>query len=172
MNRRSLSPSFPPTHNLKYCDTYEELVGSKAIPSKPFIYSGWCIFIKDCRYSSDLTPQNTSELQKILSARHISHNSPCLHVKRQDGEHPAHWTRRLSRMHMVGSSEVALNLRRFTSLYPSLYLIVFRLWLHHLSLSSGLISYLHFRPPLVLWVTHYGRVILNCACVVDGVPRV
>jgi len=33
VNRRSLSPSFPPTHNLKYCDTYEELVGSKAIPS-------------------------------------------------------------------------------------------------------------------------------------------
>ena len=38
MNRRSLGPSFPPTHNLKYCDTYQELVGSKAIPSKPFIY--------------------------------------------------------------------------------------------------------------------------------------
>ena len=32
-------------------------------------------FIKDCRYSSDVTPQNTSELQEILSARHISHNS-------------------------------------------------------------------------------------------------
>jgi len=30
-----------PTNNLKGCDTYEELVGSKAIPYKPFIYSGW-----------------------------------------------------------------------------------------------------------------------------------
>jgi len=38
VNRRSLGPSFPPTHNLKYCDTYEELVGSKAIPSKPVDY--------------------------------------------------------------------------------------------------------------------------------------
>jgi len=53
------------------------------------------VFSSDCRYSSDLTPQNTSELQKILSARHIFHNSPCPHAKRQD---PAHWTRRLSRM--------------------------------------------------------------------------
>jgi len=40
LNWRSLSPSLPPTNNLKGCDTYEELVGSKAIPSKPFIYSG------------------------------------------------------------------------------------------------------------------------------------
>jgi len=39
LNRRSLGPSLPPTNNLKGCDTYEELVGSKAIPSKPFIYS-------------------------------------------------------------------------------------------------------------------------------------
>jgi len=41
---------------------------------------------------------------------------------------PCHWTRRLSRM--VGSSIVALstlNLRRLISLYPSLYLVVFRL---------------------------------------------
>jgi len=42
--------------------------------------------IKDCRYSSDLTPQ---ELWKILSAPQISHNNPCLHVKSQDGEDPA-----------------------------------------------------------------------------------
>jgi len=40
LNRRSLGPSLPPTNNLKGCDNYEELVGSKAIPSKPFIYSG------------------------------------------------------------------------------------------------------------------------------------
>jgi len=41
LNRKSLSPSLPSTNNLKCCDTYEELVGSKAIPSKPFIYSGF-----------------------------------------------------------------------------------------------------------------------------------
>jgi len=29
-----------PTNNLKGCDTYKELVGSKAISNKPFIYSG------------------------------------------------------------------------------------------------------------------------------------
>jgi len=29
---RSLGPSLLPTNNLKGCDTYEELVGSKAIP--------------------------------------------------------------------------------------------------------------------------------------------
>ena len=33
-----------PTNNLNGCDTYEDMeerVGSKAIPNKPFIYSGW-----------------------------------------------------------------------------------------------------------------------------------
>jgi len=40
LNRRSFGLSLPPTNNLKGCDTNEELVGSKAIPSKPFIYSG------------------------------------------------------------------------------------------------------------------------------------
>ena len=38
LNRRSLGPSLPLTNNLKGGDTYKELVGSKAIPSKPFIY--------------------------------------------------------------------------------------------------------------------------------------
>ena len=77
-----------PPNNLKGCDTHEELAGSKAIPSKPLnyiLYHGWCIFlIEYCRYSWDLTPQYISELQQILSACHISHNSPCLHIKRQD----------------------------------------------------------------------------------------
>ena len=117
-NRRSLGPSLPPTNNLESCDTYEEPVGSKAIPSKPlnYAYSGWCNFlIKDCRYSSDFTPQNTSELQQILSAGHISHNSPCLHVKWQDSEDPAHLTRGLSRM--VGSSEVTLSPLNFMYIY-------------------------------------------------------
>jgi len=35
--------------------------------------------------------------------------------KRQDGEDPAHWTRRLSRM--VGSSEVTLSPLNFTYIY-------------------------------------------------------
>jgi len=29
LNKRSLGPSLPPTNNLKGCDTYKELVGSK-----------------------------------------------------------------------------------------------------------------------------------------------
>ena len=39
----------------------------------------------------------------MLSARHISHNGPCLHVKCHDGEDPAHWTR-LSRRWEVAKS--------------------------------------------------------------------
>ena len=73
-------------HNLKSCDTYEELVGSKPIPSKPltlnYVYHGYiCFFLINCRYSWDLTPQNLLELQQILSACHISHNSPGRMVK-------------------------------------------------------------------------------------------
>ena len=90
INRGSLGPSLPPTNNLKGHDTYEELVGSQAIPSKPFVYSGLSKIAES--YSSDLTPQNTPELQKILSENQISHNSPCLHVKSQDGEEPAQCT--------------------------------------------------------------------------------
>ena len=41
LNRRSFCPSLPLTNNLKGCDTYEGLVGLKAILSKPFIYIGW-----------------------------------------------------------------------------------------------------------------------------------
>ena len=43
------------TLHLNNCDTYKELGGSKAIPSNPLNYA----------YRVDLTPQNTSELQKF-----------------------------------------------------------------------------------------------------------
>ena len=85
-----------------------------------------------------LTPQNTSELRKILSTRHISR------AYKWKGKTLLTGHKRLSRM--VGSSEVALS---------------------PLNLSSGLISHLHLDPHC----THYGRVILNCVCVVDRFPR-
>jgi len=49
-----LGSSLPPTSNLKGCDMYEDLGGSKGNPcSKPLNYA-YCTFLfKDCRYSSD-----------------------------------------------------------------------------------------------------------------------
>ena len=117
VKQRNHSPSLPPT-TLRVVIPAKSLLVPKATPNNPsnYVYIGWCIFlIKDCRYSSDFTPQNTSELQQILSAGHISHNSPCLHVKWQDSEDPAHLTRGLSRM--VGSSEVTLSPLNFMYIY-------------------------------------------------------
>ena len=58
--------------------------------------------IKDCRYSSDLTPQ---ELRKILLAPQISHNAnaDAYTYKVKMVKTPAHWTRRLLVSRMVWS---------------------------------------------------------------------
>jgi len=101
------APHFYQLTNLEGCDTYEELVGSKAIPSKSlkYVYSGSCVFlIKDCRYSSDLTPQNTSEPRQILSACHRSHAY-------------AKGGKTVKTNRMVGSSEVTLSPLNFTYMY-------------------------------------------------------
>ena len=67
-----LPPRVTSTNNLKDCDTYEGLGGSKAIPSNllNYAYCGCCTSTKHFQ----------SYVQQILSAGYISHNIPCLHV--------------------------------------------------------------------------------------------
>ena len=139
-NRRNLHPYFHQLTALRVviC-TYKELVGSKAIQIMCTVDDVW-----------------------MLSARRISHNSPCLQVKMPRWWRPCSLDKIKQK---VGSGEVTLSpLNIHTSPYPSLYL---HLWLYHHSFSSGIKSHLHQNSQS----TYYGRIILNCVCAVNRYHR-
>jgi len=144
---RSLSPSLPPTSNLNGCDTYEELKWFKGSPV-------WMLYLLNQRLQIQFRFDLTNHFRATANSISVLCFSQqpgitCLHVSRQGGIDSTQWMRTLNSVSRMAGSEVTLNPLNFMyTWHPSLYPILFCLYLHNPSFSLGRKSHLRFDPMM------------------------
>ena len=122
------------------CNTYKELLGgSKSIPSKPLSH----------RYSSDLTTTKFQSYSKIYLRALFLATTKVLHAYTLRGK-----TVKIPPTGRTLAAEWWEMVSTYMDITPSLYLILFCLWLHRHSFSSGWKSNLQFNPMLYNFGVH------------------